>query len=140
MILVPPSGRRSAAPPHDTPTLICSQVHVAGQSELVAQVVAFGVQCFVVDGVQVQSGGGGSGVGAGAVEGGSGAGVGGVDGGTGLATPASTPAEPLPVLPGVAVPDPATPVPAEPAQPQASGSGTQENPSPQLASVVHGRA
>src|SRR5690348_13744115 len=122
---MPPSGRRSAAPPHETPTLSVTQVHVAGQSESAAQVVAFGVQCFVVEGVHVQSGGG------------SGTGAGAVDGGAGFATPASTGAELVPPL-GVAVPAGAMPVPVEPPHAQESGSGTHENPSPQVASVVHG--
>jgi hypothetical protein len=122
---MPPSGSRSAPPAHATPVLRVAHVHDEGQSESVAHVVAFSVQCFVVDGVHVQSGGAG----------GSGAGVGPLEGGTGFATPASTGAEPeVPVPPfGVAMP-----VPPEPEQAHESGSGMHENPSPQVASVVHG--
>ena len=111
---MPPSGSTSAPLAQPEPTLFSAHVNVAGQSESALQVVAFGVQCLVVDGVHVQSGGSGAGTG-GVVLGAHGGVVAGSVG---------------------SLPD--TPLPAEPAHPHESGSCTHEKPSPQLASVEQG--
>jgi hypothetical protein len=90
-------------------------------------VVAFGSQCFVVAGVQVQSGAGVGG-GVGLAEG----------GGSSVPLPPATPDDEDPLLPGV---DPLLgAVPPLPAQPHAAASCVHLKSSPQLASVVQGKS
>jgi hypothetical protein len=131
-----------AAPAH--PLLVpptVAQVQVAGQSESRMHDTAFGSQCFVVDGVQVQSGGG-IGIGAGLALGSDGGGFAppGSEGGVGVPGAGVG----VPVLGAPAEPDDepdgAVPVPLLPLHPHASGSGTQLNPAPQLASLAQGNS
>ena len=128
--LKPPSGRTSAPLAQPEPPVV-AHVHVAGQSESSSQLVAFGVQCFVVDGVQLQPAGGdgaGSGTGAGGVA---------VPEGFAGVPPLGAPPCPEPDVPAPGA-SPGTLGPVEPPHAHASGSCTHVNPSPQLASVVHG--
>jgi hypothetical protein len=124
-LIVVVEGATSHSAPGAHPLLlvpVVTQVQVAGQSESALHETAFGSQCFVVDGVQVQSGGGsvfGGGanppvpVGAGTgsccgvdVEGGAGApALGDPPTPDAPAEPEDEPDEPVPLL-GVAVPLP----------------------------------
>lgn len=137
-----------------------------GQSESALHDTAFGSQCFVVDGVHVQSGGGeGSGTGVAPlggvlVAGGTGwfelGGVGPLlgepptpdEGGGANPDDGALPAPAVPVPDDGAVPEPEVPddegvlapVPPDAPQLHESGSGTQLNPVPQLPSLAHGNS
>jgi hypothetical protein len=130
---VPPSG--STRPPHALPPEAPISLHSQplGHCEVSVQSVTCGAQCFVVDGVQPQSGAGASPVPLGA------GGVVMVGAGAGSVPPP----EDDPVGIGAGMPGdgsvPGVPPPMLPLHQQTSGSGTQLKPVPQSAASLHGK-